>query len=87
MGFVDKVSSPANRGKMSPTLSHEFLLLQQAEPSAVKIWAIKRRSLTTEWFGEPLPYLCMRNVSRGTTQVLLIALLITSKQPEATNSR
>lgn len=85
MAFEEKVSSPANHDKMSPTLSHNLLLL--AQPSAVKIWAIRRRSLTAEWFGEPLPHLCMRNVSQGTTQVFLSALLITSKPPEATNPR
>lgn len=86
MGFADKVSSPANHGKMSPTLSHEFLLLQKAESSAVKIWAIKRRSLSTEWFGEPLPTsLYEGNVSQGTTQVFLSVLFITSKQLETTN--
>lgn len=87
MGFADKVSSPANRDKMSPALSHKFFLLQQAETSALKIWAIKRRSLATEWFGEPLPNLCMRNVRQGTAQVFISALLISPKQPEATNPR
>lgn len=87
MCFVDKFSSPANHYKMSPALPQGFLLLQpqaQAEPSAVKIWALKMRSLSPEWFHEPLPHTCVMKVRQGTTK-FLSDLLVTSKQPAITN--